>query len=224
LRFIHIDLKHLTRLNNMVAYVFVAIDRATRFVYIEIIEKRDGKTIAACLEHFLAAFPHTVQTIITDNGSEFTDRFAVDKKGKPEGKPSGEHPFDKVCQANGIEHRLIKPFHPQTNGMVERFNRRLAEALREHPSAGTNSGKNRFVSHQERNEFLYGVVDDYNRTRLRCLGYISPIEALHNHAEHNTKAGGHGSAWILWPAWIPAFAGMTKGAAGLTKGPYASSQ
>ena len=187
--FIHMDLKHLPDLRRRKSYVFVAIDRASRFVHIDIVENRNAKTIAACLKRFLAAFPHTVHTILTDNGAEFTDRFAVDKKDKPEGKPSGEHPFDRICRATRIEHRLTKPFHPRTNGMVERFNRRLAEALRQHPPAGTNSGKNRFVSHDERNAFLHRVVDAYNHTRLRCLHYISPIEALHNQAKDNTKAG-----------------------------------
>lgn len=45
--FIHIDLKHLTRLHGQTAYVFVAIDRATRFVHIEIVQHRDAHTIAA---------------------------------------------------------------------------------------------------------------------------------------------------------------------------------
>jgi len=41
---------------------------------------------------FLAHFPHRVHTILTDNGAEFTDRFAVDMKNKPPGRPSGNHP------------------------------------------------------------------------------------------------------------------------------------
>ena len=73
--FIHVDLKHLTRLNGQPSFVFVAIDRATRFVHIESIARRDAATVAACLERFIAAFPHKVHTILTDNGSEFTDRF-----------------------------------------------------------------------------------------------------------------------------------------------------
>ena len=186
--FIHMDLKHLPRLEGHPAYVCVAIDRATRFVHIEIIAPRDAKTVAACLEHFLARFPHPVHTVLTDNGSEFTDRFAVDKKNKSEGKPSGGHAFDRVCQEHGIEHRLTKPFHPQTNGMVERFNRRLADAIRSHPAPGTNTGKNKFRDHQQRNTFLAKVVHDYNRTRLRCLDYVSPIEVLHNLPGHNTQA------------------------------------
>ena len=189
--FIHIDLKHLSKLQGHASYVFVAIDRASRFVYIEIINIRDARTIASCLEHFLNEFPYPVHTILTDNGSEFTDKFAVDMKGKPEGQPSGNHPFDKICQAHGIKHRLTKPFHPQTNGMVERFNRRLAEALRNHPAVGTNRGKNKFLTHADRNAFLRCVVQDYNRTRLRCLGYVSPIEKIYNLTGHNTKAGIH---------------------------------
>jgi len=184
--FIHADLKHLPALERRKSYVFVAIDRATRFVYVEIIEDRTAKTVSACLQRFLEAFPHPVHTILTDNGSEFTDRFAVDMKDKPEGKPSGRHPFDVLCARLGIQHRLTKPFRPQTNGMVERFNRRIAEALRNAPPAERNRGKNRFDSHEQRNRFIRDFVHAYNRTRLRCLAYKAPIECINNPPGHNT--------------------------------------
>ena len=186
---IHMDLKHLPRLERRASYVFVAIDRATRFVHIEIIERRAAANLAGCLERFLAAFPYPVRTVLSDNGSEFTDRFAVDKKGKPFDRPSGDHAFDKLCEERGIEHRLIRPYRPQTNGMVERFNRRLAEAIRNAPDAATNAGKNKFTSHAERNAFIHRVADDYNRTRLRCLDFKSPKQMLDNLLGHNTKAG-----------------------------------
>jgi transposase InsO family protein len=108
------------------SYAYVAIDRATRFVYLEILPNRRA---AGFLARFVERFPLEVHTIVTDNGSEFTDRFAVDKKGKPHDKPSSEHPFDRLCAARAITHRLTRPFRPQTNGMVERFNRRLGEHL-----------------------------------------------------------------------------------------------
>jgi len=41
----------------------------------------------------------------------------------------GTHAFDRVCTANRSEHRLTKPRTPQTNGMIERFNGRIAEVL-----------------------------------------------------------------------------------------------
>ncbi|HET7409864.1 MAG TPA: hypothetical protein VFJ13_06665, partial [Paracoccaceae bacterium] len=47
----------------------------------------------------------------------------------------------------------------------------------------------KFTSHAEREAFLHAFVRDYNRTRLRCLGYLAPLQALSNHPGHNTKAG-----------------------------------
>lgn len=191
--FIHIDLKHLTRLEGQPSFVFVAIDRATRFVHVEIIDRRDARTVAGCLERFLTTFPHRVHTILTDNGSEFTDRMAgfdapVGRRPHRRRSPSGGHPFDRVCARHGIEHRLIRPYRPQTNGLVERFNRRLAEAIRTQPAIGTNVGRNKFIAHAQRNAFLARVVADYNRTRLKCLGYRAPLELLLNPPGPNTGA------------------------------------
>jgi len=185
--FIHIDLKHLPALQRHKSYAFVAIDRATRYVYVEIHSRRDGKTAAAFLARFLAHFPHQVHTILTDNGAEFTDRFAVDMKNKPPGRPSGNHPFDRLCKQRGIEHRLTKPYHPQTNGLVERFNRRIAEAIGREDKRG--SARRTFTCHADRDAFLSKFVHDYNRTRLKCLGYQAPIQALANPPGPNTFAG-----------------------------------
>jgi transposase InsO family protein len=185
--FIHLDLKHLPALQRHKSYAFVAIDRATRYVYVEVHSRRDGETAAAFLKRFLAHFPHQVHTILTDNGAEFTDRFAVDMKNKPPGRPSGNHPFDRLCTRRGIEHRLTRPYHPQTNGLVERFNRRIAEAIGREDKRG--SARRTFTCHADRDAFLSKFVHDYNRTRLKCLGYQAPILALANPPGPNTNAG-----------------------------------
>ena len=75
------------------------------------------------------------------------------------------------------------------NGMAERFNRRLAEALDRHSRDATNAGKNRFADHAQRNAFIHAFVNHYNRTRLRCLGHKAPAQLLHNLPGHNTFAG-----------------------------------
>jgi transposase InsO family protein len=186
--FIHIDVKYLPPLNRRRRYASVAIDRATRFVYLEIRPDRRAATAAAFLQRYLASFQLTVHTVLTDNGSEFTDRFAVDKKGKPHDKPSGQHPFDQACASHRIDHRLTRPFRPQTNGMVERFNRRLGEHLDRMPQNRTAHHR-RFLDHAERDADLLTFLADYNRTRLRCLGYQAPAELLAKLSGHNTKAG-----------------------------------
>jgi hypothetical protein len=37
-------------------------------------------------------------------------------------------PFDRLCDALGIGHRLTKSNHPWTNGQVERMNRAIKDA------------------------------------------------------------------------------------------------
>ena len=210
LGFIHIDVKYLTALDRRRSFAYVAIDRATRFVYVEVLPDRKASTGAGFLERFIAAFPLKVHTVLTDNGVEFTDRFAVDKPGKPEGRPSGHHLFDRVCRQHGIKHILTRPFRPQTNGLVERFNRRLAEAIAEQPHSTRNQGKNRFESHDQRNSFIASFVYNYNNTRLRCLAYRAPLEILNNLSGHNTKAGVPLSVSMCCNrSGMIAFAGMT---------------
>jgi hypothetical protein len=165
--FIHVDLKHLPALQRRKSYAFVAIDRATRYVYLEIHPNRDGDTAAG-----------------------FLDRFAVDMKDKPRDRPSGGHPFDRLCAKHRIDHRLTRPYRPQTNGLVERFNRRIVEAIGQQPKRGT--AHRLFVSHADRDAFLNRFVGDYNRTRLKCLGYLAPLQALANPPGPNTFAGGGG--------------------------------
>jgi IS30 family transposase len=197
--FIHFDLKHLAALERRKSYAFVAIDRATRYVYVEIHRRRDAKTSAGFLTRFLAHFPHRVHTILTDNGAEFTDRFAVDMKNKPPGRPSGNHPFDLVCAKHNIDHRLTRPYRPQTNGLVERFNRRITEAIGREPKRG--SARRTFPCHADRDAFLNRFVADYNRTRLKCLGYLAPLEALANLPGPNTNAGTHTPRPLVWARW-----------------------
>jgi transposase InsO family protein len=76
-----------------------------------------------------------IRKLLTDNGKEFTDRlFSRDKQ------VSGQHEFDQLCAALEIEHRLTRPRTPQTNGMVERFNGRIADIVLPGRSLCTKSG------------------------------------------------------------------------------------
>jgi transposase InsO family protein len=102
--------------------------------------------------------------------------------------------------------RLTRPFRPQTNGMVERFNRRIAEHLGRMPQ-NRAAHHRRFFDHAEPDAYLHSFVADYNHTRLRCLNYQAPAEALANLTGPNTKAGaGSTSRWpgafsTWWSSW-----------------------
>ncbi|SDY50289.1 Integrase core domain-containing protein, partial [Allochromatium warmingii] len=109
--------------------------------------------------------PFTIEKILTDNGKEFTDRFCA----TGEREPTGHHLFDQGCADHSIEHRLTAPRHPQTNGMVERFNGRIAEVL----------ATTRFDSSQNLADTLNGYVRLYNhQIPQKALGHIAPIQAL----------------------------------------------
>ena len=170
--FIHIDIKYLPQMPDETArrYLFVAIDRATRWVYMDIYADQTDSSSVDFLSKVKAACPIKIVKLLTDNGSQFTDRF-TSKKKDDEGKriPSGKHVFDVFCKQSDIEHRLIPPRHPQTNGMVERFNGRISDVV----------NQTRFGSAFELESTLRNYVKIYNHSiPQRALKHQTPIQAL----------------------------------------------
>ena len=145
-------------------YLFVAIDRATRWVFLHIYGDMTDKSSVDFLRRLKLASPIKIIKLLTDNGSQFTDRFTTKER-----KPSGQHAFDKGCAAMGIEHRLAPPRHPQTNGMVELFNGRISELLQQ----------TRFDSRADLETTLLNYLKLYNHhIPQRAIGAKTPIQAL----------------------------------------------
>ena len=103
----------------------MAIDSATRWVFIAIYRNKTDINARRFLRDQEPAYPIHIRTILTDNGKEFTDRFFGLRK-RP---ATGQHEFDTLCSTLGLEHRLTPTRSPQTNGMAERFNSRIGEIL-----------------------------------------------------------------------------------------------
>jgi transposase InsO family protein len=164
--FIHIDIKYLPQMPDETTrrYLFVAIDRATRWVYFRIYKNQTEVSSTDFLRRLKKFAPMKIQKILTDNGSQFTDRFTAKDK-----RATGKHAFDVTCAEMGIEHRLSPPRHPQTNGMVERFNGRISDLVKQ----------TRFASAAELESTLTLYLKTYNHhIPQRALKHQTPIQAL----------------------------------------------
>jgi transposase InsO family protein len=165
--YLHIDVKYLPQMADETRrrYLFVAIDRATRWVFVRVYPAKTAANARRFLRDLERACPIRIRTILTDNGKEFTDRlFGLRKRAA-----TGDHDFDRLCAELGIEHRLAPPMHPQTNGMVERFNGRIEDVLQGH----------RFQSGEELEQTILRYVRLYNgQLPQSALKGRAPIDAL----------------------------------------------
>ena len=102
LGFIHIDIKHLPKLQTSHG------EKRKRYLYVAI--DRCSRSVHLAVkedETERSAIAH----VLTDNGSCFTPAFA------------------QACAELGAKYRHTKPYTPQTNGMVERFNGRVGSKV-----------------------------------------------------------------------------------------------
>jgi transposase InsO family protein len=106
-------------------YLYVAIDRTSKFAFVQLVKKTGGASASAFLIAMFEAVPHKIQTILTDNGIRFTcsPRYADGPTAR-----HMTHMFDMRCRENGIEHRLTKIKYFWTNGQMERMNRTIKDA------------------------------------------------------------------------------------------------
>lgn len=117
--FLHIDVTYCPKLEGKKWYLFVAIDRATRLLFYQLYDAKTAQNTEDFVRRCKEFFPFKITHILTDNGLEFTNALLKSKNGKNCTKLSK---LDVFCKTEKIEHRLIKPHTPKTNGMVERSN------------------------------------------------------------------------------------------------------
>lgn len=143
-------------------YLFVAIDRTSKFVYVELLERYGKVEAAEFLRNLIKSVPYKIHTILTDNGIQFTNH--------ERHKHAFSHIFDRVCNENNIEHRLTKVNHPWTNGQVERMNRTLKEATVK---------RYYYDTHEQLKEHMIAFVNAYNfAKRLKALKGLTPYEFI----------------------------------------------
>ena len=106
-------------------FLFVAIDRTSKFAFVQLVQSATRVTASAFLEALVAAVPYRIHTVLTDNGIQF--RFPPRYANGPTAR-FVTHMFGMRCAERGIKHRFTRINHPWINGQVERMNRTIKDA------------------------------------------------------------------------------------------------
>ena len=164
--YFHIDIAEARTAEGQL-HLFVAIDRTSKFAFVQLAKTANAAIACGFLEALVAAVLYSVHTVLTDNGIQFAD-LPKNRLG-PTARFRG-HPFDRSCQKFGIEHRLTKLKHPWTNGQVERMNRTIKEATVK---------RFHYDTHDQLASHLADFVSAYNfARRLKTLEGLTPYEAI----------------------------------------------
>lgn len=137
-------------------YLVNFIDEYSRYlVYWELLSGMDGRSISLAAQRALETLPHsregkvlTQPVIRSDNGSGYISK-----------------EFGGLLGYHGLTHHRIRPHCPEENGVVERCNRTLREAIEGHDLTG------RYDSER----VIDSIVTHYNHQRLHsALGFQTP--------------------------------------------------
>jgi transposase InsO family protein len=173
--YFHIDIAEVQTAEGK-PYLLVAIDRTSKFAFVELHEKATTRVVADFLHALIQAVPYKIHTVLTDNGLHFTDprgngwspteiKHMIERK-----EPFRAHAFELACARNDIDHRLTKPKHPWTNGQVERMNRTIKEAT---------VRRFYYETHDQLKTHLGDFIAAYNfARRLKTLKGLTPYEYI----------------------------------------------
>jgi transposase InsO family protein len=145
------------------AYLHHAVDDHSRLAYSEILTDERKETAAGFWTRAVTWFAGhgvTVERVLTDNGSAYRSKLFAEALGA------------------SIKHKRTRPYRPQTNGKVERFNRTL---LKEGAYARP------YASEAERVAAYADFLHRYNHHRGHtALGGQPPAARVTNLAGQNT--------------------------------------
>jgi len=110
---IHVDIVGPLPLSAKCNYIFTILDRTTRWPEAVPMETVTAADCATALLHGWIQRFGVPETITSDRGAQFTSAL-----------------WAALCKLLSIKHSQTTAYHPQSNGLVERFHRRLKDALR----------------------------------------------------------------------------------------------
>ena len=171
--YFHIDIAEVHTAEGRL-YLVVAIDQTSKFAFAQLVEKATRRVAGNFLRALAMAIPYKIHTVLTDNGTHFTDPTGDGwtpediKAMRRDNVPFRCHSFEMACADLDIEHRLTKPRHPWTNGQVERMNRTIKDATVK---------RFHYDNHEQLRRHMIDFINAYNfGRRLKRLRGLTPYE------------------------------------------------
>ena len=154
----HVDICYLN-LCGTFYYLCSVLDGCSRAIlHWEVREAMTEADVEAILQRAMEKHPSARPRIISDNGPQFIAR-----------------DFKEFIRLAGLTHVRTAPYHPQSNGKIERWHQTLkADCIR--PGTPLNL--------EDARRIIAKFVDHYNQVRLHsALGYITPADKLAGKAQ-----------------------------------------
>lgn len=154
-------------------FQYTAIDEFSRLRFLAAYDEQNTYSSADFLQKLTIFYKRkgfAVECIQTDNGFEFTNRFANSKRDLPT-------LFERTAQALGIRHKLIRPYTPRHNGKVERSHREDQKLFYNNYS---------FYSLDDFGTQLKRQQTRTNNRPMRPLKWLNPTQFLNNFFVNNT--------------------------------------
>jgi transposase InsO family protein len=145
-------------------YIHSAVDAYSRIAYSEILDAENAAFCSGFLERAYVWFAEhgvAIERVLTDNGTGYRS-FA----------------WRDLCAELDVRHTRTKPYHPATNGKVERFNRTLNDEW---------ARVRVYRRNHDRSRALDRWLHHYNHHRCHtALGGQPPMTRLNNVSGHNS--------------------------------------
>jgi transposase InsO family protein len=139
-------------------YLHAAVDDHSRLAYVEVLGDERAQTCARFwrrAHRWFALHGISVARVLSDNGVGYRSRL-----------------FGAALADTGVRHQRTRPYRPQTNGKVERFNRTMLEEW---------AYRRLYRSNAARDRALQPWVHRYNHHRAHtALGGLPPVSRINN--------------------------------------------
>ena len=124
-------------------YIVVAMDYFSKWPEARAIPNCKAETVAKFIYEDIITRHGVPQELLSDRGTSFINKV-----------------IEELCENYQMKHRLTSPYRPQTNGMIERFNRTLGECI----------AKLVQDNHKEWDQFIHSILLAYRTKQHKATG------------------------------------------------------